>query len=187
MHSKRAALHLQLPQPAACEGHGQGGGIVFQCHNGNPDTCLVPCEHTFCLRCIFPWTRRKLTCLLCRRLTSIIQFSLWADGSLLCVITLPLEHEAESHQTASLQGTDTSHPAPSSSPVGPSEEELPGTAYTATGDVDACPQRDGGPPQGARAGRQEWGILHRAAAADLPLLTGAGTAFLIHFSFPKKR
>lgn len=71
---------------------------------------------------------------------SIIQFSMWADGSLLRVITLPLEHEAESHQTASLQGSDTSHPAPSSNPVGPSEEELPGTAYTATGNVDACPR-----------------------------------------------
>lgn len=118
---------------------------------------------------------------------SIIQFSVWADGSLLRVISLPLEHEAESHQTASLQGSDTLHPAPSSSPVGPSEEELPGAAYTTTGDVDACPQREGGLPQGATAVGQEWDILHRAVAAALPLLSRPGTAFLIHFSFPKKK
>ncbi|XP_015732649.1 RING finger protein 151-like [Coturnix japonica] len=109
------------------------------CRDARPDTYVVPCEHHFCLRCILQWTLRKFTCPLCRRLMSTIHFAVRADGSLPCVITLPSEYEAESHDTASLWDVAAPHPAPSGSPTEHGEEELPGTSHTAPRDADAGP------------------------------------------------
>ena len=80
------------------------------CHDVRPKSYMVPREHTFCLHCILQWTLRKFTCPLCRSVMSAIHFSVQADGSLPCVIMLPSEYEAQSHQTAFLQGTATSCP-----------------------------------------------------------------------------
>lgn len=112
------------------------------CRDATPDTFVVPCEHHFCLRCILQWTLRKFTCPLCRRLMSTINFSVRADGSLPCVITLPSEYEAESHDTASLWDIATPpRPTPPGSPAGHREEELPATSHTAPGDAAAHPTR----------------------------------------------
>lgn len=65
--------------------------------------------------------------------------SVQADGSLPCVITLPSECKAESHQAFSLQPAATSCPAPSGSPASPTEEELLSTPHTTPGDLNAHP------------------------------------------------
>jgi len=111
------------------------------CHDVRPKSYMVPREHTFCLHCILQWTLRKFTCPLCRSVMSAIHFSVQADGSLLCSITLPSEYEAESHQRASLWDTATSRPALLGSPAHPTEEELPGSSHTAPGDLGAHPTR----------------------------------------------
>lgn len=81
------------------------------CLGVRSDVALVlPCNHTFCLRCILQRTRRKLSCLLCGRLMSSIRFSVRADGSPARVITLLSEPAAESSLTASLQGAGTPSP-----------------------------------------------------------------------------
>ena len=111
------------------------------CHDVRPKSYMVPREHTFCLHCILQWTLRKFTCPLCRSVMSAIHFSVQADGSLPCSITLPSEYEAESHQRASLWEAATSHPALLGSPAHPTEEELPGSSHTAPGDLGAHPTR----------------------------------------------
>lgn len=135
---------------------------------------MVPREHTFCLCCILHWTLRKFTCPLCRSVRSTIQFSVQADGSLPCSITLPSEYEAESHQRASLWGTATSQPAPSGSPAHPTEEELPGSSHTAPGDLCAHPttpipretEDDGQLEQKAAAGPSAQDCSHGPTTAD---------------------
>jgi len=111
------------------------------CHDVRPKSYMVPREHTFCLHCILQWTLRKFTCPLCRSVMSAIHFSVQADGSLLCSITLPSEYEAESHQRAALGDTATSRPALLGSPAHPTEEELLGSSHTAPGDLGAHPTR----------------------------------------------
>lgn len=97
----------------------------------NSGTCMAPC-----LCCISQWTSPP-----CRRFMTITHFSVQADGSLPCSITLPSEYEAESHQRASLWEAATSHPALLGSPAHPTEEELPGSSHTAPGDLGAHPTR----------------------------------------------
>uniref|UniRef100_A0A669Q363 RING-type domain-containing protein n=1 Tax=Phasianus colchicus TaxID=9054 RepID=A0A669Q363_PHACC len=123
-------------------------GMLFSTGNRlykKPDACVVPCEHHFCLRCILQRTLRKFTCPLCRRLTCTIRFSVRADGSLPCVITLPSEYEAESHDAAALWDIAAPHPAPSGSPAGRAHEELPDTSHAAPGDAAARPAGTPGP------------------------------------------
>jgi len=102
----------------------------------NSGTCMAPC-----LCCISQWTSPP-----CRRFMTITHFSVQADGSLPCVIMLPSEYEAQSHQTAFLQGTATSCPVLSSSPAGPTEEKFPRTVHTAPRcpSHHSCAQGDGG-------------------------------------------
>lgn len=144
------------------------------CRDVRPKSYMVPREHTFCLCCILHWTLRKFTCPLCRSVMSAIHFSVQADGSLPCSITLPSEYEAESHQRASLWGTATSQPAPSGSPAHPTEEELPGSSHTAPGDLCAHPttpipretEDDGQLEQKAAAGPSAQDCSHGPTTAD---------------------
>lgn len=145
------------------------------CRDATPDACVVPCEHRFCLRCILQWTLRKFTCPLCRSLMCTIRFAVRADGSLPCVITLPSEYEAESHDTAALWDVAIPRPAPSGSPAGHAQEELPDASHAAPGDAAARPA--GTPGSGdAEEPRQEAAAGPSAQDSGGDPGTGPGTA-----------